>query len=176
MSDIEIRGWFIGATLLSVVIAFITSSIETNRKYGSVCISATLRAWGKILLTLLPLIIYVAISITSDGWDNIFQSPEVAMGAFLILLLSNNELGSALSVTRNYPVVRYKVSLISMWSLLWLCTALASVIFIYQANEIPTIAVIGQFVLLLIAVVTYFGTGVVITLVENGYSPKSSNK
>lgn len=176
MSDIEIKGWFIGATVLSIIIAFISSSIETNRKYGNVYVSTTMEAWGKIFLTLLPLVIYVVISTQSGGWNNIFQSPEVAMGAFLILLLSCNELGCALSIKRKYPIARYKVSTVSMWALIWLCVALSSVIFIFQANEIPTAAVIGQFVLLFIAIATYFGTGVVVKLVEEGYVPQSSNK
>lgn len=176
MSEVEIKGWFGAATILSIVLAFIVSSFETNKKYGGIYVSATLGAWGKVFLTLLPLVIYVATSTSSGSWNNIFQSPEIAMGAFLVLLLSCNELGCALSVKRNYPVARHKISAISMWSLLWLCVSLVSIIFIYQTNEIPTAAVVGQVGLLCVAIVTYFGTGVVVKLVEEGYEPSSSNK
>lgn len=172
LSLIEIESWFIAATIFSIIAGFITSSIETNKKYGGVYISATMGAWGKILVTLLPFGIYSIISMSSGGWDNIFQSPEVAMGAFLILLLSSNELGCALAVKRNYQMVRYKVSILSMWSLLWLCLALTSVILIYQADAIPTVVIIWQFILLIISIVTYFGTAVVVRLVENGYTPE----
>jgi hypothetical protein len=174
LSPIEIKSWFIAATIFSIIVGFISSSIETNKKYGSVYISATMGAWGKIVMTLLPFGIYSIISMSSGGWDNIFQSPEIAMGAFLILLLSSNELGCALAVKRNYPMLRYKVSILSMWSLLWLCGALTSVILIYQADEIPTVVIVWQFILLVVSIATYFGTGVVVRLVEDGYTAKNA--
>ena len=171
MTEIEFKGWFIAATIASVVLGFVTSSLSGYKQYGSRYMAVILGSWGRILVALLPFLIYIGISIASSGWSKILQSPEIAMGSFLIFLMSSQELGCALAVQHHYPVERYKVSIISMWSLLWLCAALASVILIFQADQIPFAAVLWQFALLIVAIVTYFGSAAVVKLVEVGHVP-----
>lgn len=175
MSGVEVWGWFVAATIVSILVGFFTSSLDGYKQFGSRYMGVILSSWGRILATLLPFLLYTAISISSSGWSKIFQSPEIAMDAFLILLMSSQELGCALSIRRQYPMERYKISMISMWSLLWLCAALMSVILIFQADQVPVVVIIWQFVLLAVAILTYFGSAAVVKLVEVGHIPRDKN-
>ncbi|MCS4505996.1 hypothetical protein NYO91_18100 [Arhodomonas aquaeolei] len=171
MPESEVKSWFIAATVFSAVLAFIMSVIEGRKKYGDRYMGVMLSNWGKVFITLLPFVIYVGISFYSSGWQKIFQGPEVAMGAFLILLFSCQELGCALAVERKFPAIRYRVAIVSMWCLLWLCLALTTVILVFIADSITTAAVFWQFVLLAVAIPTYFCSAGVIKAVEAGHVP-----
>ncbi|MFM4651382.1 hypothetical protein [Aeromonas bivalvium] len=170
--EVEFKSWFITATIASIVIGFVTGTFSGYKQYGNRYMGVILGSWGRILVTLLPFLIYIVISIFSSGWSKIFHSPEIAMASFLIFLMSNQELGCALAVQRNYPIERYKVSIISIWSLSWLCAALVSVIFIFQTDQIPLVAVLWQLTLLIVAIFTYFGSAAVVKLVEVGHTPR----
>lgn len=178
MPEAEIKSWFIAATVFSAVLAFIMSVLDGRKKYGDRYMGAMLSNWGKIFITLLPFCIYIGISFYSSGWQKIFQGPEVAMGAFLILLFSCQELGCALAIERKFPAIRYRVAIVSMWCLLWLCCALTTVILVFIADSITTAAVVWQFVLLAVAIPTYFCSAGVIKTVEVGHVPgyRPSNK
>ncbi|WP_413616068.1 hypothetical protein MRB56_05425 [Halomonas cupida] len=175
MHDVEIKSWFVAATIASVLAGFMTSSVSGYKHFGSQYMAVIMNSWSRILTTMLPFLFYTGISVASSGWRKIFQSPEVAMVAFLIFLMSNHDLGCALAIRRQYPVERYKVSIISMWALLWLCAALASVVFIFQTDQLPLVAIIWQFVLLGVAILTYFASATVVRLVEVGHGPRSKS-
>lgn len=172
MSAGDLKGWFVAATALSVILGFVRSSMSGRKRFGDGYMNVILDGCKQIAVVLLPMFLYSALAIKTSGWERIFQSPELAMGAFLILLAANHALGCSLAIQRTYPVLRERVSVISVWCLGWLCASLITVIFIFQENEIPTIVVIWQFLLLLAAVVSYFASAMVVRLVEIGYVPK----
>lgn len=173
MSVAEFKAWLIAATVFSVVTGFILSVFNTRKKFGDSYSGICVKAFGRLTLSLLPFLLYSAVSVVSGGWAKVVQSPEIAMGAFLIFLMSAHEMGCSLSVSRNYPVVPSRVAMLSMWTLLWLCTSLTSAILIFQANELPTPVFIWQLILLVVAVLTYFSTCVVVRLIEVGYQPST---
>lgn len=178
MPEFEVKSWFIAATVFSAVLAFIMSVLDGRKKFGDRYIGVMMSNWGRIFMTLLPFVIYVIVSFYSSGWEKIFQSPEISMGAFLIFLFSCQELGCALAIERKFPAVRYRVAIVSMWCLLWLCAALVTVVLVFVADTVTTPTIIWQVILLVVAVPTYFGSAGVVKLVEVGHVPgyRASNK
>ncbi len=176
LSEIELKGWFIAAIILSVILGFILSALDMRRKFGDEYGAIIMSSWGSIFITLLPFSIYILVSIYSDGWSKVFQSPELAMAAFLIFLFSCQSLGMALSIERRAPSSRFKISILSMWCLLWLCAALSTAILIFIADEIPAVVVVWQFVLLGSSILTYFSSAAVVKLVEVGHVPVKNLK
>ena len=165
----EFKSWLLVSTVLSFIIAFILNVIKTNKVYGSTYSNTILKTWGHIFMTLLPIIIYSIISAVNHGWSKVFQSPEIAIASFLILLSACNDLCGSLSINHTRKISPVRVNIISMWSLLWLSASLVSVVLIFQATTVTTPAILWQIVLLVVSVVTFFATSAVVNLIRNGY-------
>lgn len=172
MSDSELKSLFIAATVASAAIAFVQSMISTKRRFGGTYAEVMLWGWGQILMVLIPLFIYSIVAWAAGGWSKIIQSAEVAMAAATIFLMASQEMGCAVALERNYPVNRPRVAALSKWNLIFLCLSVVTVVLAFEATQLSALAVAWQFLLLVLAVLTYFSTAVVIRLIEVGYVPK----
>ncbi|WP_217530564.1 hypothetical protein [Vibrio cholerae] len=171
MIEIDVKGWLIFATIISIVLGFLFSARNGYRKFGDRYSNVILSGFLSIFVTTIPFLLYVVISMATSGWQKIFNSPEIAVAAFLVLLNCCNELCCSLSVKRNFPVDRMKMSLVSMWCLTWLCLSLTSIILIFQSDAVSWFVVTWQFFLLFVSIVTYFCSAAVVKLVEVGHVP-----
>lgn len=172
----EIKSWLIAATITSLVIGFITSTLSTKKKYGAVYNGVILSSWGKVFITLLPIFIYSASSLLEGGWDKFLRSPELAVAAFLILLMANNELGGALAINHNREISHKKVKIISMASLLLLTASIITAVLVFKSAVVTTPVVIWQIVLLILSVLAFFSTASVVNLVKEGYWPNQGEQ
>lgn len=168
------KGLFVAASVISAVVGFVKSSLSGHEKFGNVYMGVIYKSWGQVFVVFTPLVLYTVVSVSSSGWSKIFQSPELAMGAFLLLLAANHSLGTSLSLRRDYPVVPARVSLISAWSLGWLCASLVTVVLVFQESEIPIVVIFWQGFLVAISVITYFATAAMVRLIDIGYSPRGA--
>ncbi len=164
--------WFITSTLIAIVLAFFFSNIEVGKKFGSTYQKVIISAWIKLLGSLMPVIIYAVISMARGGWEKIFRSPELSAAAFTILFMSCYQLSLGLTVTHSLNLKPNRVGVVGGWALCWLIAAVISVVLIYQAEVVSGAVIFWQIILLIVAVLTYFGTAVVTELLRAGYVPK----
>src|SRR5690606_9110737 len=141
--------------------------------FGSTYQKVMIGAWIKLLSSLVPVIIYVAISIAGGGWEKIFRSPELSAAAFTILFMSCHQLCLGLSVKHNLNLKPNRVGIVGGWALCWLIAAVISVVLIYQAEVVSGAVIFWQIILLAVAVLTYLGTAVTTELLRAGYVPKT---
>ncbi|OEE38974.1 hypothetical protein [Vibrio ordalii] len=169
MSGIEFKGWFIATTIFSVLMAFLVNIYETRKLKGTTYSSIMLAAWMKIISILGTFGLYTAVCFYSSGWKQLFQSPELVLAAFFILFETCRFMGNSLTLKGRFPIDPRKVNVLSTWCLVWLCIALTTLVSIVAVERIPMAAVLWQFILLFVAIATYFGTVVVLKLLSIGH-------
>ena len=171
MTNSNVFSWFVVATAVSIVLAFLLSLRQAGKRLGATYRGALIDAWLRVLGALFPVIIYGVVSVARGGWEQIFRSPELSAGALTILFMSCHELCVGLGVKHSWRITQERLGVVGGWALIWLIAAVISVVLIYQAASVPSGVVAWQIVLLIVAVLTYFCTAVPVRLLRAGYVP-----
>lgn len=159
-------------TIVSVIIAFVASSRSTRLRFGSVYEKTVNKSLLAVGATLLPIIIYSAVSALRHGWETILYSPECAIAAFLLMLTECNALGQGLAVKSSYAINPDRLSMVSGLSLLLLCTSLTLTITSFQTARISQLIAWVQVIVLILAIVFFYCFTTMVKLLRNGYVPQ----
>ena len=162
----------IGLTVLSAMIAFVTSSRSTRLRFGAIYEKSIQRTLRDLALGLGSIIIYAAISALSHGWAKIFYSPEPAITAFLLMIMVCHSLAQGASLSSSYSIDPSKLAGVSALSLATLCVSLLLTITSFQAEKISLTAAWLQVIVLLVAAGLYYAVISCIALLKQGYVPK----
>jgi hypothetical protein len=158
------------ATLISVLIAFFLALKSGSKQYSSKYMDVILNSWGKIILTLLPIILYTVIAIHNGGWDTLINSAEFALAAALVSGLGIQEMCCVVAIKHNRDLNKNRVSFLSILALVVFTTSLTSMVYVYVTSQGGILIFFFQIFLFLTSVFSYFGTGAVISMIEQNVS------
>lgn len=160
-------------TIVSVVIAFITSSRSTQHRFGAIYEKTVRRTLRDLVLALGSIIIYAIISALSHGWKKIFYSPEPAITAFLLMIMVCHSLAQGASVRSDYIIDPGRLSRVSALSLITLCVSLVLTVTSFQAENIAPWVAWLQVAVLILAAFLYYAVLSCMALLKQGYQPET---
>jgi len=160
-------------TVISTIIAFFTSSRATRFRLGAIYEKTILVTLRDLAFTLSSIILYSLISVLSHGWQKIIYGPELAITAFLLMIMVCHSLAQGASLRSSCVIDPNKLSGVSALSLIALCSSLLLTVTSFQAEKIAHWVAWTQVVVLLIAVFLYFAVLSCMSLVRQGYEPTS---
>lgn len=157
-------------TVLSTAVAFFMALRSVSKEYNSEYMDVVFSSWGKIIFTLLPIVIYVAIAILKDGWSALIYSAEFSLAATLISGLGIQEMCCGIAIKHNREISRERVSFLSIGALLVFSISLTVTVFIYSTSLNSVVAFVIQMLLFVLSIFSYFGTGAVVSVIDRNIS------
>lgn len=156
--------------ILSIVIGFFLALKSGSKHYSSQYIDIILNSWGKIIFSLLPIILYIAIAILKGVWTPLINSAEFALAAAIISGLGIQEMCCGIAIKHDIEISKNRVSFLSVAALTVFSVSLATTIYVYLTNQSGISVFLFQVLLFVASIFSYFGTGAVIAVVEQNVS------
>lgn len=158
-------------TAISTLVAFVTSSRSTRRRFGAIYEKTIQQTLRDLALCLGSIIIYSAISAVSHGWAKIFYSPEPAITAFLLMVMVCHSLAQGASLRSSNPVDASKLARVSALSLGTLCVSLLLTVTSFQSEKISLLIASLQVFVLVSAAGLFYSVISCMALLKADYVP-----
>ncbi len=172
MSDFDFKALFILVAVISAIAAFITSTMEARKKFGTDYVSVAHRYFLNTFKTTSPILIYVAVCAVSGNWEKFLIIETMAVLSVTFFIMASHELSCGFGAQATYSINPARVAIVSALSLTGLTVSLTTgiLVFIYGGSHV--LVVIWQAFLLVASMATYYVLGSIVTLARAGYVPK----